>query len=198
MGAFTAWRSIRHRKLSPRLRPQLHHAATRSSQLSFAAVVTRDPSFFAPFRVRPYPRLCRSDQISVAHERKKPLTAITAPALAGTFEALGHQHIVCSLHLAGPDRVAILCDIVEIHATGVVAGVTQCLLNFRPASLLSWQIPEGIYQFIDTVGCRGEEYGVWARSDHQSSLVADWCCPSTKHAGEHNIVPQQQQDFPTL
>ena len=41
---------------------------------------------------------------------------------------------------------------VVIHATAVVAEVTQCLSNFRLASPLSYQIPEGIYHFVDTVG----------------------------------------------
>ena len=50
---------------------------------------------------------------------------------------MGHQHLVYSLNLAGPDRVAILGDVVEIHATAVVAEVTSRLSNFRTASTLS-------------------------------------------------------------
>ena len=38
------------------------------------------------------------------------------------------------------------------HATAVVTEVTQCLAKFRLASPLSYQIPEGIYHFVDTVG----------------------------------------------
>ena len=67
-----------------------------------------------------------------------------------------HQHLVCGLHLAGPDRVAFLGEMVVIHATAVVAEVTQCLANFRLASPLSQQIPEGIYHFVDTVGTAGK------------------------------------------
>ena len=65
---------------------------------------------------------------------------------------MGHQHLVCGLHLAGPDRVAFLGDMVVIHATAVVAEVVQYLSNFLTASPLSQQISEGIYHFADTLG----------------------------------------------
>ena len=32
------------------------------------------------------------------------MTAIPAPALTGAFEAMGHQHLICGLHLA-PDLI---------------------------------------------------------------------------------------------
>ena len=72
--------------------------------------------------------------------------------LTGAFKARGHQHFVCSFDLAGSDRVTILGDMVVIHATAVVAEVTQCLLNFRTASVLLQQISERIYLFADTLG----------------------------------------------
>ena len=93
----------------------------------------------------------RSD-FSSARKARPPLTAIPAPALTGAFEAMGHQHLVCSLHLAGPNRVAFLGEMVVIHATAAVAEVTQCLSNFLTASPLSQQISEGIHHFADTVG----------------------------------------------
>ena len=65
---------------------------------------------------------------------------------------MGHQHLVCSLHLAGPVRVAFLGDIEVIHATAVVAEVAQYLSNFLTASPLSQQISECIYHFADTIG----------------------------------------------
>ena len=65
---------------------------------------------------------------------------------------MGHQHLVCGLHLAGPDRVAFLGEMVVIHATAVVAEVAQYLSNFLTASPLSQQISEGIYHFADTIG----------------------------------------------
>ena len=65
---------------------------------------------------------------------------------------MGHQHLVCSLHLAGPDRVAFLGDMVVIHATAVVAEVAQYHSNFLTATPLSQQISEGIYHFADTIG----------------------------------------------
>ena len=49
---------------------------------------------------------------------------------------------------------------VGIHATSVVAEVTQCLSNFRIAATLSFQIPEGIYHFADTFGIVAENMNV--------------------------------------
>ena len=40
---------------------------------------------------------------------------------------MGHQHLVCGFHLAGPGRVAFLGDMVVIHGTAVVAKVAQYL-----------------------------------------------------------------------
>ena len=80
------------------------------------------------------------------------MTAIPAPALTRALEAMGHQHLVCGFHLAEPDRVAFLCDMVVIHATAVVAEVVQYLSNFLTALPLSQQISEGIYHFVDTLG----------------------------------------------
>ena len=65
---------------------------------------------------------------------------------------MGHQQLFCSLHLAGPDRVAFLGDIEVIHATEVVAEIAQYLSNLLTASPLSQQISEGIYHFTDTIG----------------------------------------------
>ena len=92
---------------------------------------------------------------------KNSLTAIPDPVLAGAFKALGHQHLACSLHLAGPDRTAILGDMVVIHATSIVEEVTQCLLDFRTASYLSQQMPESIYHSADTLGIVTKSYGAW-------------------------------------
>ena len=43
-------------------------------------------------------------------------------------------------------------DMVALHATAVVAEVTQCLSNFRTASPNSPQMPGDIYHSSDTLG----------------------------------------------
>ena len=95
----------------------------------------------------PQPRRTLAMMIN-APRRKRTLPT---PAFAGAFEALGHQHLVCSLHLARPNRVAILGDMGVIHATAVVVEITRCPSNFRTASPLSEQC-RSIYHSADTLG----------------------------------------------
>ena len=164
----------------------MHHAETRYTRLSFATVVTGPQCHFdRTILGTTIGRLFRSDQISVAHERTAPLNAIPAPALTESFEAMGLQHLVCSLQLTGPAQVAILGDMVEIHATAVVAEVLQCLSSFRTASHLSQQMSEGFYRSADTLVSWRR---VWCLASYHFALFAYRIAVQRTHgAGEPMI-----------
>ena len=113
----------------------MKHAASRNAQISIAAVLTGFRYFFRSILGTTIGQaLSKRSDFSNARKERTPLTAIPAPALTEAFETLGHQHLNCSLHLAEPDRVAFLDDVVVIRATAVDAEITTCLSNIRTAS----------------------------------------------------------------
>ena len=83
---------------------------------------------------------------------------------------MGHQHLVCSIHLAGLDQVAFLGDMVVIHATAVVAEVAN---TFR-ISALPRPFRSRYRRHLSL--CRhhrdrGEDHGAWLLIGMQGNLT---------------------------